>query len=65
MTVSRDRGKKRAGKNVRPKKISDGEFQQKVSEFCQLARQQNRELIALLQRQQQLLLGMLRTEDIK
>ena len=65
MKASRDRGKKRAGKNVRPKKISDAEFQRKVTEFCQLARQQNKELSALLQRQQQLLLGMLKIEGIQ
>jgi len=64
MRASRDR-EKRAGKESRPDTISDAEFRQRVTEFCQLARQQNKELSALLQRQQRLLLGMLRTEGIQ
>jgi len=62
---SRDREKKRAGKDSRPQKINDADFANRVSEFCRLARQQNKELSALLQRQRQLLLGMLKTEGIQ
>jgi hypothetical protein len=49
MKASRDRGKKKAGKNVRPKTISDAELLQRVSEACLLIRQQNKELNALSQ----------------
>ena len=65
MKASRDRGRKRAGKNSRPKQINDADFANRVTEFCQLARQQNKELSALLQRQRRLLLGMLKTEGIQ
>ena len=55
---SRDRGKKRAGKD-RPKKISDAELERQFLEFCRLAHQQNIELLGLLQQQRQVLLARL------
>ena len=65
MKASRDREKKRAGKESRPKEASDAEFQRRVSEVCQLIRQQNKELTALLQLKQQLLLARLKTQGIQ
>ena len=66
MKASRDRGKKRAGKESRPKRVSDAEFERQFREFCRLAHQQNKELLGLLQQQRQALLQHLgRKESIQ
>ena len=54
---SRDRGKKRAGKDSRPNKVN-AEVLQRLREVCQLARQQNTELLAQLRRQREAILMM-------
>jgi hypothetical protein len=60
MKASRDREKKRAGKESRPKGIIDVEFR----EFCRLAHQQNAELLVLLQQQRQVLLQRLGRKEV-
>jgi len=59
MKASRDRERRRAGKESRPEKVSDADFARRVSEFCRRAHQENTELIALLQQQRQALLAYL------
>ena len=66
MKASRDRGKKQAGKNVRPEKISDADFEHRLGEFCRQAHRENTALLAQLQRQRQALLEYLgRRETIQ
>lgn len=66
MTNSRDKGsKKRAGQNIRPKKITNAELARRVGEFCQLVHQQNKALIAQLQQQRLELLARLETGRIQ
>ena len=58
MKPSRDRERKRASRKP-ARKVSNREVVEKVTEFCQIVRQQNKELSALLTRQRQLLLAKL------
>jgi len=58
MKPSRDREKKGASRKP-ARKVSDREVVEKVTEFCQLVRQQNKELSALLRQQRELLLAKL------
>jgi hypothetical protein len=59
MKASRDRARKRAGQKAQPKKITDSELALQVAEFCRLMRQRNKELSALLEQQQRVLLARL------
>jgi hypothetical protein len=65
MKASRDRDKKRAGKKPRPEGISNSELASRVGEFCQLVRQQNKELSALLRQRQQAVLTKVPTGAIQ
>jgi hypothetical protein len=65
MKGSRDREKKGAGKKSRPKGISNSELASRVGEFCQLVRQQNKELSALLRQRQQAVLAKVPTGAIQ
>ena len=57
MSKGRDRERKRAGR-TRPIEVREPEFARRLAEFCQLAHQQNTELLALLRQRRQELLGM-------
>ncbi len=64
MKASRDRERKRAGKDSRPQPISDAEYSRQLAQFCHQAHRENTVLLAQLQRQRQALLQHLGRKEV-